>query len=142
MEGIKADAQIFEEIKWTKTNAFTLPAYQQMMDAFFAFVADDLVKVRIMFRQNAHEALNLTTEQRDLGYFLLYYQFIKHAFGFQFSNPTDEPIYLRPYFDELPDNALKCENFKNQIFALQSIWPFKQARVCIRRDDIVEVNSK
>jgi hypothetical protein len=142
LEQIKAEASIFEEIKWTKTNAFTLSAYQRMMDAFFALIADDVVKVRIMFRQSAHEALNLTAEQRESGYFLLYYQFIKHAFGFQFSNPLGEPIYLRTYFDELPDNALKCENFKNQIYALQSLWPFKKAHICIRRDDIVEVNSK
>lgn len=142
LNSVKAELGVYEEIKWTKTNAFTLDSYKKMMDAFFTLIADDTVKVRIMFRQSAYEAQGLTAAQRDIGYFLLYYQFIKHAFGFQYSNPDLHPIYLRTYFDELPDSPEKCESFKNQIFALQSIDPLKQATIQIRREDIIEVNSK
>lgn len=142
LEGVKANLGIFEEIKWTKTNVFTLDKYKQIIETFFTLIADDIIKVRIMFRQSAYEAQHLTDMQRGNGYFLLYYQFIKHAFGWQYCNPSKEPIYLRPYFDELPDNPIKCENFKNQIYALQSIRIFEEATILIRRDDIVEVNSK
>jgi len=142
LDSVKLDLCIFEEIKWTKTNVFTLDKYKQMMEAFFNLVADDIIKVRIMFRQSAYMTQNLTDSQRNNRYFLLYYQFIKHAFGFQYCNPSKEPIYLRPYFDELPDSPIKCEEFKNQIYALQSINLFQDANIHIRRDDIVEVNSK
>lgn len=142
LEALKTSLRVNEEIKWTKTNVFTLDAYKQMMNAFFTMIADDVVKVRIMFRQSAYEARNLSDAQKEIGYFLLYYQFIKHAFGFQYCNPAQEPVFLRTYFDELPENPTKRENFKNQIYALQSIKPLNQAAVYIRREDIVEINSK
>ena len=93
-----------------------------------------------MFRQSAIVPSNLTKEQYESGFHLLYYQFIKHAFGLRYSN-NDNDVYLRLYFDKLPDTKLKNELFLNHIYALQSLPTFQNANLKIRRDDIVEVNS-
>lgn len=95
-----------------------------------------------MFRQSAIQAINLTQDQVKSGYFLLYYQFIKHAFGLQFCNETKNEIYIRLYFDELPDSKEKAELFKNQIYAIQSLQMFGDANIKIRRNDVQDVNSK
>jgi hypothetical protein len=39
------------------------------------------IKIRIMFTQNTHVALQLTKQHIDDRYFILYYHFIKNAFG-------------------------------------------------------------
>lgn len=60
------------------------------MIIFFEFVKANKIKVRIMFRQNAQVPQNLTREHEENEYFLLYYQFIKHAFGIDYCNPTEK----------------------------------------------------
>lgn len=113
------------------------------MTLFFDFVKQDKIKVRIMFRQNAQIPINLTKEQIENGYHLLYYQFVKHAFGLRYhnTNPTED-TYIRLYFDKLPDTHLQNEAFKAHIYGLQGQLIFRQARLKIRLDDIVEIDSK
>lgn len=142
LEKHKSLLGINEEIKWTKTNDFTYGNYLSMMDLFFQLIDEGKVKVRIMFRQSAIQAINLTYNQVKSAYFLLYYQFIKHAFGLQFCNQKDEDIYIRLYYDELPDSKEKSELFKNHIYAIQSLKMFENAKIKIRRNDIQDVNSK
>lgn len=125
----KEQLGVFEEIKWTKTNEFTLEGYKEMMTAFFDLLETDVLKVRIMFRQSAFQAANLTNDQKEVHYFLLYYQFVKHAFGLVYSNDTTNEVYLRTYFDELPENPLKAELFKNYIYGLQSLRGFEEAKI-------------
>jgi hypothetical protein len=135
----KADLNLHQEIKWTKVTANYLEKYKEMLTSFFDFIEKDKIKMRIMFRQSA-QIPNLTKEQKDKGFHLLYYQFIKHAFGLTFSHHSEE-VYLRLYFDKLPDSKIKNEQFLNYIFGLQSVYPFNEAKIKIRRTDIVEVNS-
>lgn len=130
------------EIKWQKITSNYLDVYLAFVDGLFDLIAQDKVKIRIMFRQSAIEPKNLTSLQKEHAFHLLYYQFIKHAFGLRYSNPNGEPVYLRTYFDKIPDTNEKNELFKNHIYALQSLEPFKEANVKIRREDIVEVDSK
>lgn len=47
----KIELNLFNEIKWTKVTENYLEKYKQMIDQFFALVAQDKIKVRIMFRQ-------------------------------------------------------------------------------------------
>ena len=55
-----------------------------------------------MFRQNAQVPQNLTREHEEKEYFLLYYQFIKHAFGIDYCNPNEKDhVILKLYFDKL-----------------------------------------
>ncbi|TCO06963.1 DUF3800 domain-containing protein [Natronoflexus pectinivorans] len=139
---IKRELGFSTELKWTKVTEHHLDKYLDILSCFFRYIAEGTVKVRIMFRQNAFEPVGLTAKQKESGYFLLYYQFIKHAFGLRYCNPEGEEIYIRTYFDDLPENNEKKELFKNHIYALQSLPDFTNANIRIRRRDIVDVDSK
>lgn len=139
----KEELHLFNEIKWVKVTENYLDKYIQMMDLFFGFICQDKVKIRIMFRQNAQVPINIGEQQRDHKFHMLYYQFVKHAFGLRYHqlNPA-ERTYIRLYFDKLPDTELKNEEFKSFIYGLQSLEAFRQARIKIRREDIVEIDSR
>ncbi len=129
------------EVKWQKVTANYLTRYQQLMDLFFDFVAAGQIKVRIMFTKNIHVPQNLTREQTENQYFLLYYQFIKHAFGLAHSNPTKTPVNCRLYFDQFPDTREKAEVFKGYLRGLSSSAEFRRARIRIGEQSIAEVTS-
>jgi len=94
-----------------------------------------------MFSQNARQAQGLTAEDIEHGYYKLYYQFIKHAFGLAYLPPQPERTRLRLYFDQFPDTGEKVERFKGFIAGLQRSREFKPARLRIEREDIAEVRS-
>ncbi|MGE5583176.1 MAG: hypothetical protein ACM3X9_11660, partial [Bacillota bacterium] len=71
----KQSLNLHGEIKWSKVTQNYLGKYMQMVDAFFGYVKKDIIKVRIMFTQNCRVPVNLTGEQRENSYFMLYYQF-------------------------------------------------------------------
>lgn len=52
------------------------------------------MKIRIFFRHNKFVPKYLNRRQMNEEYSLLYYQFIKHAFGFIYSNSTEKIIDL------------------------------------------------
>jgi hypothetical protein len=141
LENKKIELNLFNEIKWQKVTQLYLDKYIQLMDLFFNYVKDDKIKIRIMFTQNAYVPQNLTCDQRENEYTLLYYQFIKHAFGIQHSNNSDNFKSLRINFDDLPDNDEKVEIFKNHIFSLNKSHEFKRGKIKIHWDDISEVKS-
>ncbi len=130
-----------QEIKWTKVSTAYLDKYVAMIKLFFDLIENEKIKIRIMFTQNARSAVGLTREQIEESYFLLYYQFFKHAFGLIYANDSEEPIYLRLYMDQLPDTRAKSERFKNFIYDLQTQREFIDANIKIRKEDIVEVDS-
>ena len=66
-----------------------------------------------MFTQNTHVALNLTKRHNDEGYFILYYQFLEHAFGLIYSRTRRDGVRLRIYPDQLPDTKEQITRFKN-----------------------------
>lgn len=85
----------YDEIKWQRVTSQYLPKYIALMDTFFDLVEADLVKIRIMFTQNANRPVNLNARQRSEEYFILYYQFFKHAFGLQYSNHTNDETFYK-----------------------------------------------
>jgi hypothetical protein len=131
-----------QEAKWEKVTPMNLKFYMALMDEVFKLIREGRFKVRIMFRQTAHEPIGLSAEQHDLGFQLLYYQFIKHSFGLGMCCPErDEPVRVRFYFDRLPDTIEKNNVFKSYIHGLQSVAPFRDSGIMIAREDIVEVVS-
>lgn len=138
----KFELGITTELKWSKITTHYVGAYKMIVDEIFDLLEEDKAKIRIMFRQSAIQATNIPDHLKDSGFHLLYYQFIKHAFGIRYCNESDQDIYLRTYFDKLPDSKEKNELFKNHIYALQSLNHFKNANLKIRRDDIAEIDSK
>jgi len=143
LEKKKNELNLFKEVKWNKVSSNYLEKYKSLIDTYFGFIKENKIKIRIMFRQSAYEPINLTDDQKDNGFFLLYYQFIKHAFGLMNIPEAEakEKKYLRIFFDELPDNKLRCEEFKSKIYGIQSLNQFVRSKMLIRREDIVDVDS-
>lgn len=110
---------ITEEIKWQKVNEFWYEKYLTLVDFIFDLLAQGYIKIRIFFRNNQYMAPYLTREQRHKAYPLLYYQFIKHAFGFQYSNPENKPQYLKIMLDDIPLKGEDKKEFKNFILWTQ-----------------------
>jgi hypothetical protein len=77
----KAELNLQKEVKWTRITDQYEEKYKDLMTCFFGLVREGKIKVRIMFTQNTHVAINLTKRHNEEGYFILYYQFLKHAFG-------------------------------------------------------------
>lgn len=137
----KEELGLFQEVKWTKVTEQYLEKYIELINYFFELVKFNQIKIRIMFRQNAQVPQNLTRKQEEKEYFLLYYQFIKHAFGIDFCNPDRKnQVTLKLYFDKLPDTKKKNKEFKGYIYALNDF--FYTNNVHIYNEDIAEVDSK
>ena len=143
LDAMKTVLNISGEMKWIKVTSSYLTKYIEIMDAFFSFVKDKKIKVRIMFQRNDQMPSHLGQEQIENRYYLLYYQFVKHAFGLIHHKPEeDAPVYLRLYFDTIPFPLYQREVFKAHIFSLQRSAKFRKAKILIRRDDIAEIDSK
>lgn len=137
----KRELGLFQEVKWTKVTEQYLSKYLTLINYFFEFVISNKIKIRIMFRQNALVPQNLTREHEEKEYFLLYYQFIKHAFGIDYCNPSEKDhVVLKLYFDKLPDTKKKNKEFKGYIYALNDFFYINN--VHIFNEDISEVDSK
>jgi hypothetical protein len=111
------------------------------MDVFFEFVISGVIKVRIMFTDNRFLAKNLEKRHHDYRYHLLYYQFIKHAFGLKYFI-SDYPVLLEFFFDDIPDNKIINAQFKKFIFGLQFLPDFQNSNFVIKENSIYEVDSK
>ena len=137
----KTRLNLFGEVKWSKVLAPYLAKYQDLIRVFFEEVRQGHLKVRIMFRQNVHEAVGLTREQIEGAFFRLYYQFIKHAFGIMHRPPAGEPTKLRLYFDEFPETKEATAQFKGFLLALKDNPEIHGAGFTLAREDIAEFRS-
>ena len=138
----KEELNLYSEVKYQRITEQYLGKYLSLMELFFDLIEQRKLRVRIMFTQNMNIAVGLTRQQRDDAYFLLYYQFIKHAFGFA-KRPLDEgPAKIRIYFDQFPDTKEKANRFIDFVLRLQDQPEFTQAGLTMRREDITEIDSK
>lgn len=142
LTAVTKEIAITEEIKWQKVDSVKLPAFIRLMDVFFELVKADKIKVRIMFTKNAFVPVGLRSEHHDNEYFLLYYQFFKNAFGLKYSNPTDNVVDIRAYFDYMPDTISKRQQFKEYIKGLESLRDFQKAKLRFKKENITEIDSK
>lgn len=139
----KAELNIKGEIKWTKITANYRDKYIELVDTFFDLIEAGLVKVRIMFTQNINVLPEMDEERVDNEYFMLYYQFVKHAFGLRYWN-TGNPhgvANVSVYLDDPPQNPGKFRNFKTYMASLSDYPIFSSARVRIAHADITGVRS-
>lgn len=130
-----------EEIKWQKVNAYTFERYLKIADFIFDLLKHKYAKIRIFFRNNQYVPEGLTSEQKRKTYPKLYYQFIKHSFGLQYSNNTGKDIYIKIMLDDIPLKGEDSAEFKNYIYGLNNDKGFKDAHIKIRHEDICEVDS-
>lgn len=141
LESKKRELGFHGEVKWQKVTAQYLEKYIALMSRFMDHVADDLIKIRIMFTHNYIVPQGLDKYQREHSYFLLYYQFVKHCFGLSFSDHGQNSVLVRLYLDRLPDSFEKRELFKDYILGLNRYRQFQQAGILFKRDQIAEVDS-
>lgn len=131
---------ITSEVKWTKTNADLADRYAQFIDLLFNFVRAESLKIRIMFTQNMNIPTSLTPQQHQERFEILYYQFIKHAFGLEHAG-INAGIKCRLYLDQLPSNREQVEKFKSYLVALNSNPQWRSSSVRLMKDQIVEIDS-
>lgn len=139
LERAKTELHLFGEIKWTKMTDQYLEKYASIMHLFFSFVRSGQVRVRIMFRCMKDQYIG-PSSLKDDKYFKLYYQFIKHSFGFMYTNGY-APFYVRIYLDQLPNKRERCAEFKSFLKQMPDTTAFKQSSLRIREDQIAEVRS-
>lgn len=133
---------IKEEVKWNKVNQLYLDSYKKLITRFFSEVSSGNIKIRIMFQENRFRPTYLTKEQRESGYFLLYYQFIKHAFGLDQLVTSPEAVQLRLYFDQFPDTNEKASIFRSYLLSLfKENKHYREGNLRVTEDNIVEVHS-
>lgn len=137
----KQELHFHGEVKWSKVSEPYLAKYIALIEVFFAEVAAKNLKLRIMFRQNAHRPQNLTREQIESEYFKLYYQFVKHAFGLMDMPEHGHQVSLRLYFDDLPDKEEKRQQFKGYVLGLRSNTEIAARDIVLTADNITEVRS-
>ena len=137
----KQELNLHGEVKWSKVTQPYLEKYERLMQSFFAEVAAGHLRVRVMFRQNAHLPVALSPEQIDGRYFLLYYQFIKHAFGLMHRPGALPPAGLRLYFDQFPETGEAVSQFKGYILGLKDNARIRAAGLSLRMEDITEFRS-
>lgn len=142
LEAVKVEQSLFSEAKWSKVTAQYLDRYAALVDSFFDHVVADRVKVRVMFTQNVHRPTGLETHHRENRYFLLYYQFLKHAFGLRHSNPEGSPVKLRLNLDQMPGTREAKALFRGHVTSLEKSPPFRHAGLHLPADQIAEVDSR
>lgn len=143
LEACKTKLNLLGEVKWQKITEPYASKYIELASEIFSLVREEKLKLRIMFTQNYFSAYRLTSEQRENGFFLLYYQFIKHAFGLKHGGlPNFQSAGVRIYFDKLPDTAEKCAAFKGYVTGLSKSVDFRRAGMVIRQDQLAEIDSK
>ena len=142
LRACKAQQNLHKETKWTRITENYEGKYIALINVFFDFVKANKVKVRIMFTQNTIVARGLTRRHVDEKYFILYYQFLKHAFGLANSPKVPGGVRLRIYPDQIPDTREKVEQFRGYLVGLARNPAFIQRGIKIEHDHIADVDSK
>lgn len=143
LEACKIAQNLLGEVKWQKITEPYASKYMILATEIFNLVREGKLKIRIMFTQNYFSPTRLTEDQRENGFFLLYYQFIKHAFGMKFAGkPHLPPASVRIYFDKLPDTNEKCLAFKGFVSGLNQNYEWRNAGLSIKQDQLAEIDSK
>ena len=131
-----------EEIKWQKVNQYTFDKYVRLVDFVFDLLENGFAKIRIFFRNNQYVPTGLTREQKRNEFSLLYYQFIKHSFGLQYSNPTKRPVKLKLFIDDIPLKGEDKRVFESFLYRLNYDDVFNKGNIILAKGDIREVDSK
>lgn len=138
----KSDLNLNKELKWQRITSNYLEKYIEFCDLIFDYVAADIIKLRIMFTQNIYVAGSYDNYQRDNKYFLLYYQFIKHAFGLRYIDELSGSGRVRLYLDKMPDTKEKVASFKEHIQSLNKNRSIREAGIYFDKEQIAEIDSK
>ena len=141
MHSIVVEAGINDEIKWQKVNEYHYEKYLRVVDELFNLAQEGKLKIRIFFRHNQFTASRLTQEEKRYDYQMLYYQFIKFAFGLPYAD-ENELDAMTLFIDEIPLRQSERDDFLSHIRGMANDPVLKRKGLKIADDGIVEVNSK
>jgi hypothetical protein len=117
--------------------------YISFVEALFKIISDGKLKLRIMFTQNINQTKGLIEYSIDDEFFILYYHFVKLAFGLRYCNPERKHDgRVAVYLDDVPGTEEKFNNFKDYLSSLTAFPVFHRNRIVISRDDIADVDSE
>ena len=140
---VKAELGLNHEIKWQHVDQSCYERYIEFAKHYFGYVAASRLKVRIMFTQNMRVPKNLVQRHRDDQYFLLYYQFIKHAFGLKYCDfGPGRDVFVSVLPDKIPDSKDRVERFRDYLCRIPNSAAYRHANVYIPRQGIADVDSK
>ena len=137
----KVSLGLQSEVKWAKTDATTVVRYEAMVRAFFDEIAAGRLVMRVMFTQNALVPKGLTAQHYAEGYYILYYQFLKHGFGLRHMPAHEAPPRLRIYLDEIGDTKEQIAKFRGFIAGLSKDSHIRSKGPILDKQDITEVRS-
>ncbi|CAM3780810.1 DUF3800 domain-containing protein [Litorimonas haliclonae] len=133
---------VFEgEMKWEKVTPHYKAKYIDFLETFFDIIERGDLKVRIMFTHNQNIP-NLQDYQVGNDYLLLYYQFIKHAFGLRYSVPQNGSASAMVLLDDLPSDQKSIDQFRTYLSDLSNYPVWSRAKFSIAFEDITAINSK
>ena len=113
LSAVKADCGLNGEAKWTKISAYNEQAYCTFVTKIFDLMSAGFLKVRVMFTQNINQTRHIEEYKETNEFFVLYYHFLKHAFGLRYCNPdAKHPVFVTVLLDDAPDSAGELDNFK------------------------------
>ena len=139
----KKELNLGAEVKWGKVpgNPHYLKKYIALIDCFFELIEAGKIKVRIMFRQNTIRHRRLTAEHHEQRYFILYYTFLKWAFGLDRSPKISGGVRVRIYPDNIPDTDEQIARFRSFLVRLSNRPEFRFRGITIRPEDVTDVIS-
>jgi hypothetical protein len=138
----KNNLYLFNELKWQRITDNYKDKYIAFLEVYFSLIIGNRLKIRIMFTQNQYRPTLLTDEHIDNEYFILYYQFIKHAFGLTHCNSNNiERVFVSLLLDQVPTSGAKFAKFKDYIQLLNNTDDFTSSRIYIPRDAIGSIDS-
>lgn len=138
----KDELNLNAELKWVKISKSYEQKYIEFIRYFFEFVSSGRIKVRIMFTDNRVRPRDLTDYHEEYRYFLLYYQFIKHAFGLNLCNPNGlDKVFIELLIDEIPDTKEKVSEFRGFINSISQTAPYYGRKIFFPKHMIAEVDS-
>lgn len=138
---VKLTQNLYGEVKWQKVTGQYLAKYLAFSDEIFDLLTEGKLRLRVMFTHNYITATGLSDNHRKHEYEILYYQFVKYAFGLEHAALSGEGLRLRIYLDKLPSTTEKIAAFKDFLGSLNRYGRFRRAGVSIPKDQIAEVSS-
>lgn len=137
----KAELGLEREVKWQRITEQMYDEYEKLVSAFFDEIEQRNLRVRVMFTQNARQAVGLTEEHFEEQYFILYYYFIRHGFGLKHVKGVLGGTKVRLYFDRFPDTQEKVEKFKGYLMGLPKSPELRHSDIVLLKENITEVES-
>lgn len=135
----KAELHFHGEVKWTKITENYADKYISLIDTLFELMSEGKIKFRVMFTQNMFRARGLTQEHKDNKYTILYYQFVKYAFGLKYM--PEGRYNIRVYLDKMPDTKENVERFRQYVAGLSRTSDFTSTGITIKKENVTEVTS-